>query len=175
MRGELATLAEALDYRARGWPVLPLWPLVERDGALRCACVEGADCERPGKHPWCAGGVTAATVDARRVEAGWRARAQVAGVEPNIGVATGGGLLVIDLDAPALGDETWRRLVEGREPVETVEAITGRGRHLYFDAQGLGAIPSSAGRLGPGVDVRGEGGYVVAPPSRHASGWRYVW
>src|SRR3954468_8286436 len=49
-----------------------------------------------------------------------------------------------------------------------------RGRHLYFLALGLD-IPNSSGRIGPGVDVRGAGGYVVAPPSCHASGRRYRW
>ena len=56
----------------------------------------------------------------------------------------------------------------------TLTAATGRGRHLYFDA-GQHRIRNSAGRLGPGLDVRGHGGIVTVPPSLHASGHRYQW
>ena len=55
----------------------------------------------------------------------------------------------------------------------TVTAITGKGRHYYFRHPG-GRV-GNAVRLLPGVDVRGDGGYVVAPPSRHASGRHYAW
>jgi hypothetical protein len=51
---------------------------------------------------------------------------------------------------------------------------TARGRHLYFLSLGE-EIANSAGRLGPGLDVRGARGYVVAPPSRHATGHLYRW
>jgi hypothetical protein len=52
-------------------------------------------------------------------------------------------------------------------------SITSRGRHLWFRADG--PIPSSAGRVGAGLDVRGEGGYVVVPPSVHPDGTLYRW
>ena len=50
----------------------------------------------------------------------------------------------------------------------------GGGEHVYFAAGGI-EIRNSAGRLGPGLDIRGVGGYVVAPPSLHISGRRYAW
>jgi hypothetical protein len=56
----------------------------------------------------------------------------------------------------------------------TVEAITARGRHLYFEWPGR-MVRNSAGKVGPGLDVRGAGGYVLAPPSVHPSGRRYAW
>lgn len=167
----MSTLRAAVSYCARGWPVLPLWPL--RDG--RCACRDAGACDWPGKHPACAGGVTAATLDVMRVVRFWGAFEARHGAAPHVGVATGGGLLVVDLDARHFGDETWRRLVDGRAPVETVESLTGNGRHLWFSLEGLGRVPSSVGRLGPGVDVRASGGYVVAPPSAHVSGRAYLW
>jgi hypothetical protein len=56
-----------------------------------------------------------------------------------------------------------------------VEAQTGSGgRHLLLKHPGQ-RVPNSAGVLGPGLDVRGDGGYIVVPPSLHASGRRYSW
>jgi hypothetical protein len=95
----------------------------------------------------------------------------------NLGVACGAsGLLVVDLD----GDEAaglWANLVArngGHEP--TLHATTGTfgGRHVYFAAP-PGGLPNTAGKLGAGIDTRGTGGYVVAPPSVHPSGRRYRW
>ena len=93
--------------------------------------------------------------------------------DANIGIITGrvsGNLIVVDVDyqhrpanAPPLPF-----------PTNTVTVRTGNGAHYYFRANGC-EIRNSAGRLGPGLDVRGEGGYVVAPPSIHASGKPYVW
>jgi hypothetical protein len=85
----------------------------------------------------------------------------------NIGIACGPAsrLWVLDIDGP--------EAELGGELPATLEATTARGRHLYFsDRDGL---PTSAGRIAPGVDARGIGGYVIAPPSRHPSGARYSW
>ena len=57
---------------------------------------------------------------------------------------------------------------------ETVESITPRGRHLFFKCEN-GAVRNSAGGPAPGLDIRGDGGYVVLPPSIHPSGRAYVW
>jgi hypothetical protein len=86
-------------------------------------------------------------------------------------LATGAGLLVLDVDPRHGGDDS----VADLPPLPpTREAATGGGgRHLYYRA-GV-KIRCSAGRLGPGLDVRGEGGYVVAPPSVHPSGQLYRW
>jgi hypothetical protein len=58
---------------------------------------------------------------------------------------------------------------------KTVESITGNGRHLWLKYPAGKNIGSTVRRLGPGLDVRGDGGYVVAPPSIHPSGRRYEW
>lgn len=172
----MTSLGAALYYVARGWPVLPLWPVIPRHGrdGFVCLCREGDACDWPGKHPACAGGASAATCDVARVERFWQAFEARWYTSPSVGIATGGSLVVVDIDAPKTGDETWRRIAETHPRLDTVEVLTGRGRHLYFDARGFGRVPSSVGRLGAGVDVRGSGGYVVAPPSRHESGRRYV-
>jgi hypothetical protein len=57
----------------------------------------------------------------------------------------------------------------------TWRALTGGGgEHVYFSAPAT-EIRNSSGHLGPGLDIRGVGGYVVAPPSLHKSGRRYAW
>ncbi len=63
----------------------------------------------------------------------------------------------------------------GRLP-QTVEAITGGGgRHLLFRYANGATIKSQVGKLGPGIDVRGIGGYIVVEPSLHTSGKNYIW
>jgi hypothetical protein len=94
-----------------------------------------------------------------------------------IAVVTGriSGLVVLDVDAGHGGDESLEKLERehGALPT-TVECRTGGGgRHLYYAHPG-GLIRNKVG-LAPGIDIRADGGYVVAPPSLHASGSRYVW
>lgn len=76
------------------------------------------------------------------------------------------GLLVVDLDGPDVAIEL----------PATLEATTGRdgGRHLYLRTRDPRAR-NSTGKLGPGIDTRGRGGYVLLPPSWHPSGRRYTW
>ena len=99
---------------------------------------------------------------------------------PNIGIATGAksGVWVLDVDVQHDGPETLTTLEaeHGALPV-TITASTPRGgRHYYFKWPVDGPeIRSSAGRIGAGLDGRGEGGYVVAPPSVLDAGRRYSW
>jgi hypothetical protein len=98
--------------------------------------------------------------------------------EANVGVVTGAisGLVVLDVDPRHGGDVALAQLVatHGALP-RTVEARTGGGgRHVLFAYPGI-PVRSRAGQLGPGLDVRGDGGYVVVPPSVHPSGVPYAW
>jgi hypothetical protein len=89
----------------------------------------------------------------------------------NIGIVTGAGNFVVDLDdAEAV---SWFANACGRHGApKTLTTRTSRGFHVFF---ACGAeVPNSAGRLAPGVDVRGEGGYVVAAPSTHPGGAVYT-
>lgn len=149
-------LQEALRLAARGFKVLPI---------------------RPGqKRPPMAAWQHAATGDPQTIR-NWYA-GQYAG--HGLAIATGhNGLFVVDVDEhhPAMsGSETLRDLEDqyGRLP-DTIEVHTGSGgRHLYFRAPI--AIANDAGRrLGPGLDVRGTGGQVLAPPTIHPNGRAYVW
>jgi hypothetical protein len=95
----------------------------------------------------------------------------------NIAIVTGrvSGLVVLDVDPGHGGAESLSKLeaTHGALP-RTVEVVTGGGgRHLYFAHPGE-LVRSHAG-LEQGLDIRGDGGLVVAPPSLHASGQRYRW
>lgn len=96
----------------------------------------------------------------------------------NIGIATGAdsGVFVLDIDGDE-GEESLRTLIAqyGDLP-RTVEAITGSGgRHIYFRHPGK-AVKTSASEVGTNLDVRGDGGYVIAPPSIHPDTLRrYEW
>lgn len=94
-----------------------------------------------------------------------------------IGVATGeaSGFWVIDLDSVEARDAFAALQAENGDLPHTVAAKTGKGWHVYWQMPEGVSIRNSASKIAPGVDVRGTGGYVVAPPSIHPSGGRYGW
>jgi hypothetical protein len=115
-------------------------------------------------------GCTDATTDAAQISRWWRQTP-----EANIGCRTGAGLLVVDVDSED-GETALARLegLHGALP-STIEAITGKGRHIYLRYPAERDIRNSAGKLAAGVDIRAAGGFVVMPPSLHESGRRYSW
>jgi putative DNA primase/helicase len=154
----------ALYYGSRGWKVLPLHTVI--DG--RCTCGK-TDCPSPGKHPATASGFKDAAADEQTIR-GWFG----GGKAYNVGIAAGkeSGLVVMDVDPKNGGDQS----IQDYKLPQTLEVITGSGgRHYYFQHPQDAEIRNSAGKLGRGLDVRGDGGYVVAPPSIHASGNEYRW
>jgi len=164
-----APLEEALTYAARGWLVLPIaWPV----GPGRCCC--SPNCDSPGKHPLLRHGVHDATTDRNLITIWWRKWPRA-----NVGIAAGAtsGMLVLDVDPPAGGLDSIATKVQLHGPLPcTVTAATGGhpdGRHYYFAHPG-GRVPNKVA-LARGLDIRSDGGYVVAPPSRHASGRYYAW
>lgn len=96
--------------------------------------------------------------------------------DANVGIPTGttSGFDVLDIDPRHGGDESLKELIRSNGPLpETVEALTGGGgRHLLFKHEE--GIRNSAGQL-PGLDIRGDGGYIAAPPSIHENGQKYAW
>jgi replicative DNA helicase len=151
------SLAAALEYAQRGWRVVPIIP--------------------GKKHPPLDAWQDAATTDTVLI-AEWWAKWPRHGV----GIATGArsNLFVLDVDVSdhKTGDETLADLEHQHgELPETVECLTGTGgRHLYFRYPADVAIVNDAGiRLGPGLDVRGTGGQVLAPPTIHPNGTAYQW
>lgn len=142
--------------------IFPIW--WTEDGA--CCCPAGVECHSPGKHPLTKRGVLDASDDAEQIAA-WRQEYPKA----NWGNATGDGLLTVDLDIrPGKnGLETFKAL--GQAP-RTYTVRTGSGGlHLYFRTPVR--LPNTSGKLGLGIDTRGENGYVLAPGSGHVSGGTY--
>lgn len=173
-------LTAALGYAARGWHVIALW--WGEDGI--CACSAGAACASPGKHPVafvgkraiCPQGLHSATVDPELLQQWW---ARVP--DANVGIVTGAisGLDILDSDPRHGGDESLHALAASLPNglPDTIHSLTGNGgEHLLFAHPG-GRISNKQGQDWglPGLDVRGDGGYFVAPPSLHVSGRRYSW
>lgn len=161
----------ALDAADRGWHVFPCHGI---DRRLRCGCGR-ANCGSPGKHPLLKHGLTEATT-VTRVLASWWKRWPHA----NVAIRTGAEstLVVVDVDPP-IGFESLSSLERTNgvlDRARTVRTGTG-GMHCYFAHPGSGTrIANRASSvLGQGIDIRGDGGYVIAPPSLHASGRSYGW
>jgi hypothetical protein len=166
----LAPLDAALYYAQHGIPVFPLHTI---DPHGVCSCAK-ADCANPGKHPCTPHGLLDATTDAGAIRRWWMKSPTM-----NIGIRTGGEshLVVVDIDPRHGGVASWGDLIAGHPFIDTKEVETGGGgNHLFFRSeQPVLNSQGDRGGIAPGVDVRGEGGYVVAPPSLHASGERYTW
>jgi hypothetical protein len=163
----------ALDYAARGLAVFPLWNCV--DGV--CLCGDGATCGSPGKHPRTARGLKDATLRPEAIRAWWRRWP-----DANIGLPAGdNGYAIVDVDPRHGGDDNLRALARwahkrhGVDLYATHTVHTGSGGlHLYY-RQPPGGIKTIARAFGAdGLDTRGRGGYVVAPPSIHATGRPYT-
>jgi putative DNA primase/helicase len=96
----------------------------------------------------------------------------------NWGMVTGArsGIWVLDLDGLE-GAEWFARMLAEHDWPDTRTTRTKDGTHLYYAcvSERSAAIRCSAGKIAPGVDVRGEGGYVVVPPSTHPEGPQYQW
>ncbi|MEZ5378242.1 MAG: bifunctional DNA primase/polymerase [Acidimicrobiales bacterium] len=161
-------LDSALRLAQRGFEVLPC----HAPSSGGCSCRQ-PECGSPGKHPRTRNGLYDATVDPSAIRRWWRQWP-----DANLGIRTGAasGLVVIDVDPDHGGLDSMRSLAAEHAIPKGLRVRTGSGGwHLYFAHPG-GHVRNSAGTaLGPGVDVRGDGGYVIAPPSRHASGGVYRW
>lgn len=173
MTGKILNEAEiflnaALHYAGLGLKVIPLYPINHKG---YCSCGMGRDCSSPGKHPKTKNGLKDATRDIDQIKKWWPMESVL---PSNVGIVTGGefGLVVVDVD----GDEGLEAL--GKERVEdlkkaTVPCVkTGRGFHYYFRSKT--PIKTKPGFVSK-VDIKADGGYVVAPPSLHICGRRYEW
>jgi hypothetical protein len=175
-----------LGYASRGIPVLPLHYPLPHHGDLqtltddqqpsssaartRCSCRDPG-CGQPAKHPLgtlVPHGVKDATTNRARILAWWTRHPQA-----NIGLATGQRFDVLDVDGPT-GAQAIRALAATHGLVSSGPLVRtgGGGWHFYLDPTGLGNVRPWGLEY---VDWRGRGGYVVAPPSRHASGHPYQW
>lgn len=147
----------AHNYARMGWSVIPIW----WTNKGRCACGD-ARCNAPGKHPvihrWSEFQKRIASPS--EIDTWWQ-RWPLA----NIAVITGSvsNLVVIDIDN-----------ADSELNFNTLSSVTGRGGRHYFFKSGEERYKNAVGVM-DGVDIRGEGGYVLVPPSIHASGNTYFW
>lgn len=183
--------AWAIAYARRGYRVFPLHePLFDHPQGWRCSCEEyrhtdacrqrdaeragrglpplylehDQHCDQPGKHPRVAWRKKA-TIDEPTIRTWWRRWPSA-----NIGLA-GDPLLILDAD-------TYKDAYAGDDLLDAIEeTVTSRtgggGRHLWFTMPAGKTWGNGKGNLPAGIDIRGAGGYIVAPPSLHTSGNRY--
>jgi hypothetical protein len=123
-------------------------------------------CRCRDKRPATANGLKDATTDPEQIITWWTEQPGY-----NVAIATGAisKIFVVDADGPDAALELRRLNLPA-----TVEAITARGKHLYFRYPGT-SVRNTAGKIAPGIDTRGDGGYVLAPPSVNPSGVLYRW
>jgi hypothetical protein len=136
----------------RAWPLFPI--------------------EAKGKRPLIVDWPNQATCEPEQIR-GWGRRWP----ECNWAVATGcrSGFFVLDADGePGMATIQELSRHHGFDWMNTLGVKTARGIHLYFLWPGS-PIRNSTARLGPGLDVRGDGGYAIIPPSIHPSGTQYRW
>ena len=156
----------ALSLARNGWPVFPCDHRVDLPGQKRC------------KRPLTPNGFKDATTDPVQIETWWRRWPDAL-----IGVPTGprSGIWAVDLDLDPDkgidGPAAMARLEAEHGPLpETVETRTPRGGlHLLFAWDPERPVPNSCGKLGAGIDIRGDGGYVIVPPSKREDGASYRW
>ena len=162
-----ALLASALELADLGMGIIPLW---WPDGGI-CACPKGAECSSPAKHPLTMNGLKDATTDVDTIKAYWQRWPQA-----NVGMCTGGfgDISVIDIDGAI---PEWQRLIrDNGTPQHVATVLTGRnnGLHVYCCGS-VKTIPSGKHGLPDKIEVKSQGGYVVAAGSKHVSGATYTY
>lgn len=167
---DLSPLGQAaLAYAAEGFAVFPIYEMT----AAGCSCGAHA-CASPGKHPRTQRGFLDASTDPAQIAKWWTAAPAA-----NIGIATGREfpngrfLYVVDVDPRNGGEASFASLEKriGMLPGTYTVQTGGNGAHLYVST----ATPLGGAKLTalPGIDFKGAGGYVLAPPSNHESGGKY--
>jgi hypothetical protein len=160
-----------------GFFVLPLYSPKFDGDKISCSCKKGDGCPHIGKHPQydfmtLRFGVTDASRDPELIRF-WFEKWP----DANLGIATGkrSNLLVLDVDGLS-GAFALDEIEHEFTPLpETLIQRTGKphGKHYLFSYPDLVSIPNSVGDIGNGLDIRSDGGYIVADPSIHKSGRRY--
>ncbi len=176
-------LNAALFYAKLGLPVLPLHSFTRKNGEARCSCRDWKDCDKTAKHPRTRFGHNEATTNVKTIKDWW-----IKHPDSNIGLLTGfqTGIFVLDIDLKYGGEESLEILQEDYKSLlkdkynplpATLTTFTGSGgRHLYFKfPPDLRDITGSTSEIGEGLDIRANGNYIIAPPSKHKSGRRYSW
>lgn len=159
----------AQSYAHGGIKVFPCHG-VREDSSCTCG---NKECKNIGKHPFTPHGLNDASDIIEQIAALFKYRADL-----NIAIRTGevSKLFVLDIDQRKGGIESLAKMIKiyGDLP-STLGSETGNGYHIYFSHPGF-KVSNRTDFLGkdfPGLDIRGDGGYVIAPPSKHANGKIY--
>ena len=167
-------LEAALLYAKVGIPVFPVSGINSQG---KCTC-NNPGCSHPGKHPLLKGGHKIATTNIQQIEQWWAQHPNA-----NIGIPTGqaSGLYIVDIDKKHDGAANYQAFLNGLPDIipdaTLISATGGGGFHLIYQAPINKMLVRCGTNIGglPGVDFRGNGGYIVAPPSLHVSGTIYQW
>lgn len=167
----MTPMEAALSYAEQGWAIFPCHSITLEG---RCTCGK-MQCDAAGKHPRTLNGVKDATTDPDKIHRWFEMFP-----ESNIGLACGevSNVFAVDIDAKSGGFSS----IEDYEAIRpdgplpaTLTSISGSGgRHLIYRMPHGMRIPNRIGWI-PGVDIRGDNGYIIVPPSRHVSGGKYRW
>jgi len=166
----VAILQAAMAYARRSWKVIPVhW--VTDEGA--CSCKLGEKCPSAGKHPIHMNWPKVASSEANVILEWWAGDRKLPATDwypaANVGIVTGSvsGIFVLDNDEYAGGGLTLAKYAKrhGDMPVTRVHQTGGLGQHLIFSHPGFPIRNSARKRVGDGIDIRGEHGFIVAPPS----------
>ena len=168
-------LDAALGYVSNGLPVFQCYgvhPLA--DGRYACDCGSPACGSNTGKHPhrrYARNGLLSASTKTNFISGWWWGEPNA-----NIGIVTD-GLVVVDVDLHKGGADNLARIeADQGELPHTWRSLTGGGgEHIFFRAPPGSNIRSRAENIAAGIDIRANGGYIIAPPSLHRSGRRYAW
>lgn len=148
------SLQDAIEYGKHGFAVFPLLPR--------------------SKAPATSGGFHDASKEESAIRALWGNRTNC-----NLGIATGdiSGFWVLDIDIEKGGEESLAALEDkyGSLPDTLVSKTGGGGKHYLFKIPKGIRIPCTINKLAKGIDTRGSGGYIAAPPSVHPNGAKYEW
>ncbi len=147
-------------------------PLHTPDKRGICSCAKGEKFTSAGKHPRTSQGVKDATFDKAAIKNWWKRFPNA-----NIGVACGfeSGIICLDIDPRNGGNDALKRLIESHgELPSTFKVKTGSGgKHFIFEYPQGHSFKNSSGKLGAGLDIKTDNGFIVAAPSLHKSGEFY--
>ncbi len=163
-------LDAALELAQRGFAIVPCHSM--RDGGCSCGA---ADCRSKAKHPRTEHGLDDASKEPERIRSWWQRWP-----DANVAICTGAvsGVWVLDEDPRHGGDVTLSELERNHGRLHTHVALTGGGGHHFFFVYPRGypgGSPRWKKQVGRGLDIKGDGGYVIAAPSMHESGRAYQW
>src|SRR5664280_1784204 len=164
----VSPLAFALYYAANGLAIMPVF---EPLPGGQCACGK-PDCNDVGKHPRIAGGFHSATTDLDLIREWWAKWPKA-----NVAIVTGAqsGVVVIDVDPDRGGLEALDALVAEAGPIPDSAFVHTGGDGVHYFLRVPDRPVKSRNNFRSGIDIRGDGGYVVVPPSLHRSGSLYEW